>query len=191
MAIPSLHHRITVEEYEQMIADGVLTENDRVELIAGEIVPMAAFGIGHLNSVNYLNKRFANLEEARLTAIVSVQNSIRLPPDWEPQPDIALLRDAPYRAVPGVADVLLVIEVADTTRLSERNTKIPRYAAAGIAEAWLVDLVARRVERYSDPRPDGYDTVVRASLGESLTSITFPAFTLETDAIVRAADGVR
>lgn len=191
MAIPSLHRRITLDEYEQMIADGVLTEDDRVELIAGEIVPMAAFGIGHMNSVNYLTDLLTGIAAIRQVALVSVQNAIRLPPDWEPEPDIALLKRGPYSAIPGAADVFLVVEVADSTRLFDRNTKLPRYAAGGIAEAWLVDPVARRVERHTDPRPDGYDTVIRASPGEALTSTTLPAFTLGTDDIVRAADGVR
>lgn len=191
MATPALHRHITVDEYEQMIADGVLTEYDRVELIAGEIVPLAAFGIAHMNTVNYLTDLLTGVAEIRRVALVSVQNAIRLPPDWEPEPDIVLLRRGPYSAIPGAEDVFLVLEVADSTRLFDRNTKIPRYAAAGIVEAWLVDLVARRIERYTDPRPDGYHTVVGASLGESLASTALPAFTLETNTIMQAADGVR
>ena len=90
MAIPLLHRRITVDEFEQMIADGAFVENDRVELIDGEIVEMAALGIGHMNAVNYLTNLLTGIAPIRQAALVSVQNAILLPPDWEPLGAVAV-----------------------------------------------------------------------------------------------------
>ena len=118
-------------------------------------------------------------------ALVSVQNPLRLSDDDEPQPDLAVLRDRDYGdAVPTAADALLVIEVADTSRDADRNTKLPLYAAAGIAEAWLVDLVAESIERHTEPRANGYRLIARAGRGESLASTVLPALTLVADAVL-------
>lgn len=177
--------RFTVTEYEQMIASGILAEDDRVELIAGEIVDMSPIGGRHLGSVNVLTTLAVNL--AGPEAIVSVQNPIHLSPDSIPQPDLALLRlDTPRNTVPTADDILLVIEVADSSRDYDRNVKLPLYAAAGIAEAWLVDLVAETIERYTEPRNGRYHQTVLAECGEALTSTVLPALTLAVDAILGA-----
>ncbi len=87
----------------------------------------------------------------------TVQNPIRLPDESEPQPDLALLTFGRYtRVLPSPSDVLVVIEVSDTTRVYDRETKFPIYAAAGIPEAWLVDLGGNRIERHTEPGADGY-----------------------------------
>lgn len=182
MAIPSLHRRITVDEYEQMIADGVLTEDDRVELIAGEIVPMAPMGVPHVNAIHAVTDVLMDLALQGVTT--SVQCPIRLE-DSEPEPDVALVRRQRYRgSVPTPADVFLLMEIADSSVEDDRRKKFPRYAAAGIVEAWLVDVRGGAIERHTAPRPNGYGVVVVARRGESLPSTVFPSLVFDVDTIL-------
>jgi Uma2 family endonuclease len=150
-------HRLNVDEYHRMGRAGILPEDSRVELINGEIIDMAPIGSRHAGSVSQLN---ALLERATGdAAIVWVQNPIALSDHTEPQPDLALLRpreDFYKTAHPGPGDVLLVIEVADTTLAYDRDIKLPLYARASIPEAWLVDLAARTLTRCHEAGPDGY-----------------------------------
>ncbi len=147
----------TAAEYHQMVDAGVLAEDDRVELIEGAIVDMTPVGARHAASVKALARTLQHQVGDRL--VVSVQDPVRLSPSSEPQPDLALLawRDDLYRdELPGPADVLLVIEVADSSVVTDREVRIPLYGRAGVAESWLVDLVAGTVEIYRDPSPTGY-----------------------------------
>jgi len=108
---------------------------------------------------------------------MSIQNPVRLSDFSEPEPDVALLRPRPdlYRArKPRAEDVLLLVEVADTSLDYDRRTKLPRYAAAGIPEVWIVNLVDQRVEVYRDPRPDGYATHTVHARGDSLAPASLP-----------------
>lgn len=178
-------YQFTVADYERMAAIGILDEDDRVELIAGEIVRMSPVGNRHVQAVNRLGHLLYAISGADLT--VSIQNPIQLGVRDEPQPDLALLRGAGK----GLADapaVLLVIEVADSLREYDRATKLPRYAAAGIPEAWLVDLANGVIERYSEPRNRHYRVAMFAHLGESLTSTVLPALTISTDSVLGPAE---
>src|SRR6266508_549175 len=149
MVAPLTRRRFLVDDFERMAAAGILTEDDRVELIAGEIVEMAPIGGRHMGRVNVLVELLMDL--VRQEALISVQNPIRLSADSEPQPDIALIRRSASRdTVPTPEDALLVIEVADSSRDYDRGVKLPLYAAAGIPETWLVDLVAEIVECHTD-----------------------------------------
>jgi Uma2 family endonuclease len=137
-----------------MIAFGILTENHRVELIRGEVVTKTPISDRHIACVNRLNRLFNRL--LRDSAIVSVQNPVRLP-DSEPEPDIALLEPrADFYAMgkPKPANTLLVIEVTDASLEYDREVKCPMYADAGITEFWIVNLIDERLEVYRDPRPD-------------------------------------
>ena len=174
--------RLMVDDYERMAAAGILTEDDRVELIAGEIIEMSPIGDRHVGCVNVLTDLLADV--VRREALISVQNPIRLSADGEPQPDIALLRRGVPRAVPTPDDVLLVIEVADTSRDYDRGIKLPLYATAGIEEAWLVDLVAEIIERHTDPYDGVYRRSAPARRGESLSSTVLPAIVLSVDAVL-------
>ena len=174
--------RFTVTDYERMAATGILTEDDRVELIAGEIVEMSPIGVRHMQCVNRLTRMLSDALPA--TVQVSVQNPIRLLDDSEPQPDIAVLYDHDYAAIPAAGDTLLVIEVADSSRDFDRGMKIPLYGAAGIPEAWLIDLVSERIERYTEPTNGHYRFAAFAARGESLASTAFPALTLAVDTIL-------
>ena len=146
-----------VDEYYAMGEAGILTEDDRVELLDGEIVAMAPIGSRHASAVARLTQLFAALVGHR--AEVWTQNPVRLDGNTEPQPDLMLLkpRDDYYsQGHPGPEDVLLLIEVSDTTVETDRGVKLPLYARSGIREVWIVDLPAQSVETYSEPEGDTY-----------------------------------
>ena len=143
------HYHWTVDEFHKITAAGVLTEDDRIELIEGELLEMAPIGSGHASHVKRLNHRFTALLGNK--AIVSIQDPIALGESSEPQPDIALLcwRDDFYeKNNPQPQDILLIIEVADTTASFDREVKVPLYARHDIAEVWIIDLQKQRVETY-------------------------------------------
>jgi Uma2 family endonuclease len=184
MAIASRRRRFTVEEYRRLGEVGILHEDDRVELIDGEIVEMTPIGERHALAVIYLNNALARGLEGR--ALVSPQNPLRLGPHSEPQPDLVLLRPAVDR-LPAAPDALLVIEVADTSLAYDRDTKLPRYARAGIPEAWIVDLEGQAVEVHRAPGPTGYRDVQRLGRGASVSPAAFPDLRLAVDDILGPA----
>ncbi len=118
---------------------------------------------------------------------MSVQNPVVLAERWEPQPDIAVLRRPGGLAgawLPSPQDVLLVIEVADTSLERDRDVKIPRYAAAGIPEAWLVDLVGDAINVCREPGPDGYSEIVTVTRGDALRPLLLPGVAIAADEIL-------
>ena len=144
--------RFTVAEYYAMAEAGILTEDDRVELIDGVIVEMSPVGSRHVGCVNLYTRWLSQLVGDR--AILQVQGSIHLDDDTEPQPDLALLRDRPdfyssSHAEP--SDALLLIEVADSSVGYDRHEKLPRYARAGVPEVWITVLPERIIEAYTEP----------------------------------------
>ncbi len=177
-------HRFTVAEYHRMGEAGVFHEDDRVELIDGQVVEMTPIGLGHAGCVICLTGMFAAVAEE---ASLSVQNPLALGEHQEPQPDLTVLRhraDA-YRAKrPEAADVLLVIEVGDSSADSDRNTKIPLYAAAGIPEAWLVNLPGDCIELYRRPVEGRYTQVETAGPGATVAPLAFPSLRLSADRIL-------
>lgn len=180
MTAQLVRHRFTIEEYERMGETGIIAEGTRVELIDGEIVEMAPIGDGHVTGLNLL----ANDITIQLhgQAFVSVQNPIRLPPYGEPQPDLVVIRqEAVRKGVPALADILLVIEVADSTLATDRAVKLPLYAAAEIAEAWLVNIQGREIERHTMPSEGRYRQVATARAGQSLTSTVLPQLVIRAD----------
>ncbi|CDH45137.1 MAG: Uma2 family endonuclease [Candidatus Competibacteraceae bacterium] len=172
-----IRHRWTVNEFQRMGETGFLNPEARLELIAGELFEMAPIGSFHAGTVNILNRLFMRLVAD--TAIVDSQNPIVLDDHSEPQPDIALLRPRPdyyLKAHPRAEDVLLLIEVSDSTVQFDRKTKVPLYARHGIPEVWLVVGPQRRhieVYRYPQPEHGGYQT--RLHVGEgALTPLLLP-----------------
>jgi Uma2 family endonuclease len=150
-------HRLTADEYHRMSEAGIFSEDDRVELIEGEIIDMSPIGTDHTSAVNRLNAIFAR--SLGLRAIVSVQNPVRLSSRSEPQPDIALLRyreDFYRHAHPGPEDILLLVEVADSSLRYDLEVKLPLYARHGVPEVWIVDLEHRRLEMYRRPAENTY-----------------------------------
>ena len=175
MALPLTRRRFTVHEYYQMAEAGILTEDDRVELIEGEIVEMSAIGSRHAGCVARVNELF--VVTFRDAAQVHCQNPIRLSEHTEPVPDLALLRRRPdfyTTGHPGPDDVLLVVEVADTSLQYDRAVKLPLYAGSGIPEAWLLDLNQDAILVSRDPSPSGYHSSWTVRRGERLSPIAFP-----------------
>jgi Uma2 family endonuclease len=185
MPMPLVKRSFTVEEYHRMARAGVFAEDDRVELLDGEIVQMTPIGPEHSGCVGALTRLLARQVEGR--ALVWVQNPVHLPDRSEPQPDVALLRPRPdgYRtAHPLPPDILLVIEVADTSLESDRAAKLPLYAQAGIPDVWLVNLPGDVIEISRDPRAGRYTSLQCARRGERVTSLALPALTLRVDDIL-------
>ena len=166
-AEPFQRHRYTVDEYRRMVEHGIIDADARVELIEGEIIDVPPIGSTHGGIVNQLNRALGRAVGD--AAIVHVQNTVVLGDHSQPQPDIALLRprdDFYKRANPGPEDVLLAIEVADSTLAYDREVKVPLYARHGIVETWLIDVKGRRVTAFREPGPDGYGRRVElAELG--------------------------
>ena len=186
MAVQLQRRLFTVEEYHKMFDARILDEDDRVELIDGEIVQMAPIRMQHLMCVNRL-VRLLGREQITNAAILSPQNSLILDDGTELQPDIALLKLREYKdeeLAPHAADALLVVEVADTTVERDRKVKAPRYAASFIPEYWLVDLPGSAVEVYSSPVSGVYQNVRRARRGDSLPVPGFPGVSLSVEEVL-------
>lgn len=181
MSVPLTKRRFTVEEYDRMGETGVLSEDDRVELIDGEVVLMTPIGRRHIVAHATLTTLLAQQLAGR--AIVWPQGALRVAPDSELQPDVIVLRprpDAYLREDPRSDDVLLVVEIADTSLHADRTVKLPLYAQAGIREAWLVDLVNMVVEVHRAPAPGGYRELFRVDRNgilrlQAFSDISVPA----------------
>ncbi len=172
--------RFTVHDYHRMGEAGILHEDDRVELIEGEIVEMTAIGTRHFSCVNRLNRLL--VMSVGEDAVVSVQNPVRLDEYTEPQPDLTVIRPRDYRlSLPGPEDVLLLIEVSDTTLAYDRNVKLPLYARAGIREVWIADLAGEIVERHTDPSGHSYRHTERARREDRIECPALPDLTLTAD----------
>src|SRR5690348_308562 len=185
MAVHLLPGPFTVDTYHRLAELGVLDEDNRVELLEGQIVPMAPIGARHAACVTRLTNLLAR--RAGRDAWVSVQNPVVLAERWEPQPDIAVLHEPGGLSgarLPGPQDVQLVIEVADTSLERDRDLKIPRYAAAGIPEAWLVDLTGEIIFVCRAPGPDGYQEVVTLQRGATLQPLLLPTIAIAVDEIL-------
>ena len=153
-------HRFTVHDYHRMAEAGILGEDSRVELIRGRIVDMAPVGSAHIVAINRLNRLLIAAVADR--GVVSVQNPVRLDDGSEPQPDVTVLRpgaDDIGAPTPRAPDVLLLIEVADSSLCEDRGEKAALYAAGGVAEYWIVNLVDRVFEVHRGPGAEGYREV--------------------------------
>jgi Uma2 family endonuclease len=175
----------TVDEYYRLGELGILGEDDRVELIDGQVVQVSPIKPAHAGCVCALRELLAAAVETCF--LVRVQNPVRLGERTEPQPDLAVVHRRPdgYRKVhPLPGDVLLVIEVSDTTVEYDRDVKLPVYARAGIREAWLVNLPADRVEAHRDPGPGGYANVRIARRVETVRPVLLESVTLSVEEIL-------
>ena len=173
--VAATRRRFTRAEYSRMVEAGILGPGDRVELIRGEIVEMSPMGRRHRAFVGNLNQLLAPRLDGR--AIVWVQLPVVLTDDSEPEPDLMVLRrraQSYKEREAGPDDVLLLIEVADTSLAYDRSTKQRLYAQAGIPEYWIVDCDAEAVEVHRDPGPDGYRDVRRAGGQAALHLQAFP-----------------
>ena len=176
MAERLLKGPFSVDDYHRMAELGILDEDDRVELLDGQVVEMSPIGPRHAATVKGLVRLlYRKLGDA---VLLGVQDPIGLGPRSEPQPDIAVLkprRDAYRHAHPRPADVLLVIEVAETSVNADRDVKLPLYARAGIPETWLVDLANEVIEVHRQPGLEGYREVHTLRRGDTLSALLLPA----------------
>jgi Uma2 family endonuclease len=168
-------YRFTVKSYLHMAETGVFAQDDRVELIDGEIVEMTPIGNRHNLCVTALNDAF---HDSGVDAVIWVQCSIQISVYSQVQPDLALLKSPLKRyspdRIPQADDVLLVTEVADSSLLYDRNVKAALYAKAGIQEYWLVDLIHSRVSVYRNPTGDAYRSVTQLRSGDTAQPVAFP-----------------
>jgi Uma2 family endonuclease len=174
--------RFTVDEYYRMAEVGILGEDDRVELIEGEIIQMAPIGLRHSSCLAELNRRLVPAIGDR--ALLWPGNPVRLPRDTEPQPDIVLLRPRTDRYARDAArpiDILLLIEIADSSYRFDRLVKLPLYARAAVAEVWIVDLNRDVVEVHRQPTATGYASFEPVTLGGRLAPVSLPDVVLDID----------
>lgn len=179
-------HKLSIDDFERLGAAGILAEDARVELIEGDLIDMPPIGTGHMSVSNRLNRLL--VRGAGDDAIVSVAHPMRLPPWSMPQPDFMLLRprrDDYACAHPGAADVLLALEVADTSLRYDRGTKARVYAANGVGEYWIVEVAARRLHVHRDPQPASrvYRSVQMLEAPFALAPLALPALHLRSDDI--------
>ncbi|MDB9510405.1 Uma2 family endonuclease [Kamptonema animale CS-326] len=185
MSVQMQKRLFTVQEYHLMIEAGIFANNDRVELIEGEIIEMAAIGTRHATCVRRLIRRFSVIPEE--AAILDVQDPIQLTERTEPQPDLVLLQPrADYYATahPMPSEILLLVEVSDSTIDFDRDVKVPNYARSGIREVWLWDLEANCLEVYREPMANGYGLMQRFERGEMVSPLAFPDFEVSIDWIL-------
>lgn len=177
--------RFDVDDYYRMAEAGILGPKDRVELIEGEIVEMAPVGSEHAGTTDLLTSVFARAVTDQ-QILMRIQGPLRLDSANEPQPDLMLLRPRAdfYRAShPTAADVLLLVEVADSSLAYDRGPKLDLYARYGVPEVWIVDLVNRVVEVCRQPRPEGYAERQRLSEGP-LAPPLVPSVTVDVAALL-------
>ena len=151
-------HRLTVHDYYRMAEVGLLSPDDRTELIEGEIVHMPPIGSAHASVVTLLTRRVLRAVDDSVD--VRVQQPVRFMPRSEPQPDFALVRhreDAYRHGHPTAKDTLLLIEVSESTLRYDLEDKARLYATHRVPEYWVVDLVNDRVVRHRDPSRAGYE----------------------------------
>ncbi|MCC3409436.1 MAG: Uma2 family endonuclease [Microcoleus sp. PH2017_10_PVI_O_A] len=185
MSVEMKRRLFTVQEYHLMSEAGVFSDRERVELIEGEIIQMAAIGKRHAARVDRLARMFSRIPESLV--IFRVQNPICLNDNSEPQPDIALVQpraDFYEESLPNSEDVLLLVEVADSTVNYDRDVKVPNYARSGIQEVWLWDLEANCLEVYRNPTANGYSLIQNFERGQEFSPLAFPDFAVSVDLIL-------
>jgi Uma2 family endonuclease len=179
-------HRFSVSEYYRMAETGVLRPDARVELLDGEIIDMSPIGPFHGGVVNRLNQMLN--AQARGRWLVTAQNPVHIDQHSEPEPDLMLLRpsaDDYTKHHPGPRDVLLLIEVSDTTIEYDRGSKLSTYARAGIAEVWIVNLRDLVIEVYRDPQFDEYASSKVHRGGNEISPLNFPDVVLDVAALLK------
>ena len=177
--------RFTVEEYERMGEVGIIDPAERVELLDGEIVAMSPIGPQYAAVVDAIAEQLYGKLIGRVT--IRVQNPLRLLPRSEPQPDITVARrrrDFYRGAHPTAEDILLVIEVADTSLRTDQLVKLPIYARQRIIEVWVIDLSVEVVHVHTDPVDGNYREVRTLARGRSLSPIEIPDLQLTVNEIL-------
>lgn len=172
--------RFTVKEYYRLAEFGILDRDSRVELIEGDIIEMPPIGPPHASAVNEL-ARILNAKVGE-KAKVTVQSPILLGESTHPQPDVCLVKpvDVYFHRHPEPEEVLLIIEVSDSSVEFDRSTKGRLYSRAWIPEYWLIDIPGQRVEVYSSPGPDGYTEKQELGRGDRISPAAVPDVEIDT-----------
>ena len=185
MAVDVKRRLFTVDEYYKMAEAGIFTEDDRVELLAGEIVMMGPLESQRSGTGMFLSDFFSSRLVRK--AIISPRLPVRLSDYSEVQPDIALLRfraDFFRKSHPGPQDVYLLVEVGDASIAYAWEVRKRLYALVGIPEVWLVDLQAEHIEVYRKPSGQGYADVRILGRGSEVTPAAFPDVTVRVDEVL-------
>ena len=183
----------TNAEYHALAEAGVLGPDERVQLIAGDVIVMSPVGNPHATCVALIDDAFTPLRLVPARACIRVQSPLVMPDNSEPEPDAMLLawREDRYAfRAPRPEDVLLLVEVSDSTLRYDRDVKMLLYAAAGVPEAWLVNLRDGWVESNTQPTADGYQVTRRYALGDTIAPQAFPDLAIQVERIIppRAED---
>ncbi len=166
---------LTVDEFYKMAEAGILTENDRVELINGELVKMAPIGSKHAAMVVQLDRIFSRHENERY--IISAQNPLCINQYTELHPDLMILKpkDDLYSSVlPSPQDLFLIIEVSESSLDKDQTIKVPLYAQNDVPEVWIVNLKNKTLEVYREPSPNGYASVSTLDQSQTVSPLSFP-----------------
>lgn len=169
--------RFTVDDYYRMAEVGILGHTERVELIEGEVIEMSPIGSRHAMAVNRANMIFARGIGDR--AVVAIQNAAHIDLYNEPQPDVVLIRpreDFYGKAHPQPEDIVLLIEISETSFRFDRNIKLPIYARSGIPEVWIVDLNSDAIHSFRNPTGNQYSEANTKTRGDSISPGAFPDF---------------
>ena len=188
---PSLR-LLTTAEYEQMIAAGIFNEDDRVELLEGVIVEMSPKSALHAALNEEANDYFKNRLKAR--AVVRSQNPILLSDLSEPEPDIVIARppkERYYAQHPEPTDVLLVMEIAESSIRLDRNAKSRLYAGAGIVQYLILNVNRMEIEDYREPSADGYRSKQTYTTEQSFDLVAFPGLTVKVSDLLPPAQQAR
>ena len=182
MVVAEQTYRFTVDDYYRMGEVGILSPDAHVELVDGEIKRMPPIHPPHASIVHRLNAVLARKLHGNV--VVGIQSPIRLDDFNEPQPDVTVLRfrDDYYGSQhPTPDDVLLIVEVADTSLRYDRDEKMPRYGRAGIPEAWLVDVQAGTITVFTEPHAGGYGQERVVTRGQEIMSLAVEGLRLQVD----------
>ena len=175
----------TVEEYDRFIEAGVLAEDDPVELINGEVIKMSPISSLHAGCVARLSMMFS----LRLSqqVVIWTQNPIHADQYSEPEPDVAVLRyrqDFYAKSLPRPTDIMLLIEVADTSLSYDRRVKVPLYAKVGIVEVWVVDVENRLIYAYRNLVKGKYQETLVVNPGDTITPVAFDEISVRVEEIL-------
>jgi Uma2 family endonuclease len=176
--------RFTVDEFYKMFELGFIKDYEHAEIIDGELIKKMSIGDLHAAIVDFLNEFFVRNVSQKIR--VRVKNPVRLTDYSEPEPDLALTDLTKYdgRRHPRPEEILLIVEVSDSTLDYDRNRKLPLYAEAGIPEVWLVNVQNETIEIHTQPRGGVYSLIRVLRRGDTVRSESVPNLQIEVDKIL-------
>jgi Uma2 family endonuclease len=180
MRIKIEYHQFTNTDVDQLVAVGILAEDEHIELIQGQLIKRDLLGILHAACVDRLNKLFSR--QVADDIVISVQNPMTINEILQPEPDVMLLApraDFYTKARPTARDVLLLVEVSDSSLAYDQEIKLPLYARAGVREVWLVNLPEQSIDCYSHPTAQDYRLCERFFAGDTIQPDVMPNVTVD------------